>query len=68
MKWKKKVVERVKSGEMMLEVETDKVVVVYEVHDDVFVLNIFASEGIFKIVLGQPDAILVNKEDRDVAF
>lgn len=53
---------------MMLEVETDKVVVVYEVHDDVFVLNIFASEGIFKIVLGQPDAILVNKEDRDVAF
>ena len=68
VKWNKKVGDKVKAGEVMFEVETDKAVVGFEVQDDVFIAKIIAAEGTSKIPLGQPVAILVSKEDRVAAF
>lgn len=68
VKWFKKEGEKVKAGEVMFEVETDKATVGYEVQDDVFIAKILAHEGSAKIPLGQVVAILVNKADRISAF
>jgi pyruvate dehydrogenase E2 component (dihydrolipoamide acetyltransferase) len=68
VKWNKKEGDKVKTGEIMFEVETDKATVGYEVQDDVFIAKILAKEGAAKIPLGYPVAILVSKADRVAAF
>jgi pyruvate dehydrogenase E2 component (dihydrolipoamide acetyltransferase) len=68
VKWIKKEGDKVKAGEIMFEVETDKAVVGFEVQDDTFIAKILAPEGSAKIALGQPVAILVSKADRVAAF
>ena len=68
VKWLKKEGDKVKPGEIMFEVETDKATVGYEVQDDVYIAKILAPEGATKIPLGHPIAILVNKSDRIAAF
>ena len=68
VKWLKKEGEKVKAGETMFEVETDKATVGYEVQDDIYIAKILVQEGTTKIALGQPVAILVSKADRLAAF
>ena len=68
VKWLKKEGDKVKAGEIMFEVETDKATVGYEVQDDIYIAKILAPEGATKIPLGQPVAILVSKADRLAAF
>lgn len=68
VKWNKKEGEKVKAGETMFEVETDKAVVGFEVQDDVFIAKILEHEGASKIPLGHPVAVLVSKSDRVAAF
>jgi pyruvate dehydrogenase E2 component (dihydrolipoamide acetyltransferase) len=68
VKWLKKEGEKVKAGENMFEVETDKATVAFEVQDDVFLAKILAKEGSPPLPLGAPVAILVDKSDRVQAF
>ena len=68
VKWLKKEGDKVKPGEIMFEVETDKATVGYEVQDEVFLAKILEEEGKNKIQLGHPVAILVSKLDRVAAF
>ena len=68
VKWLKKEGEKVKAGENMFEVETDKATVAFEVQDDVFLAKIIAGAGSAPLPLGAPVAILVDKADRIAAF
>lgn len=68
VKWLKKEGEKVKAGESMFEVETDKATVAFEVQDDVFLAKIIAQAGSAPLPLGSPVAILVDKADRIAAF
>ena len=68
VKWLKKEGEKVKAGESMFEVETDKATVAFEVQDDVFLAKILAEAGSSPLPLGSPVAILVDKADRISAF
>ena len=68
VKWLKKEGEKVKAGENMFEVETDKATVAFEVQDDVFLAKIIAGAGSPPLPLGAPVAILVDKADRIAAF
>lgn len=68
VKWLKKEGEKVKAGESMFEVETDKATVAFEVQDDVFLAKILADAGSTPLPLGSPVAILVDKADRISAF
>ena len=68
VKWLKKEGEKVKAGENMFEVETDKATVAFEVQDDVYLAKIIAEAGSSPLPLGAPVAILVDKADRVAAF
>lgn len=67
-KWLKKEGEKVKPGEIMFEVETDKATLGFEVQDEVYVAKILANENSLPMALGSPVAILVDKFDRVSAF
>ena len=68
VKWLKQEGEKVKAGENMFEVETDKATVAFEVQDDVYLAKIIAQAGSSPLPLGAPVAILVDKADRVAAF
>ena len=68
IKWVKKEGDRVKPGEVMFEVETDKATLGFEVQDEVFVAKILEAENSAPLALGHPVAILVDKADRVAAF
>jgi pyruvate dehydrogenase E2 component (dihydrolipoamide acetyltransferase) len=68
VRWLKKEGEKVKAGEVMLEVETDKSTLGYEVQDDTFLARILAEADARPLELGTPIAILVDKADRIAAF
>ncbi|CAG9331246.1 unnamed protein product [Blepharisma stoltei] len=60
VKWLKKEGEKVKAGEIMFEVETDKATLGFEVQDDVYLAKILEAEGSANLALGHPVAILVD--------
>lgn len=63
VKWLKKEGDKVKAGEIMFEVETDKATLGFEVQDDVYLAKILEPEGSASIALGHPVAILVDSLD-----
>jgi pyruvate dehydrogenase E2 component (dihydrolipoamide acetyltransferase) len=63
-KWLKKEGDKVKAGEVMFEVETDKATLGFEVQDEVFVAKILVEADSAPLPLGHPVAILVDKKDR----
>lgn len=64
-KWHKIVGQKVKSGELLLEVATDKAVVEYNALDEGFLRKILIEQGKMAKV-NQPIAIFSNKADEDI--
>ncbi len=68
MKWLKKVGDKVSSGEILFEVETDKATVGYEVQDDGYLAKILVPEGSMEVKVGQQVAIIVDSQDQVQKF
>eukprot|EP00358_Blepharisma_japonicum_P002492 CAMPEP_0202946330 /NCGR_PEP_ID=MMETSP1395-20130829/9144_1 /ASSEMBLY_ACC=CAM_ASM_000871 /TAXON_ID=5961 /ORGANISM="Blepharisma japonicum, Strain Stock R1072" /LENGTH=397 /DNA_ID=CAMNT_0049646863 /DNA_START=164 /DNA_END=1357 /DNA_ORIENTATION=- len=68
VKWLKKEGDKIKAGEIMFEVETDKATLGFEVQDDVYLAKIIEPEGSANIPLGKPVAILVDSSGDVAAF
>lgn len=68
VKWTKKEGDKVKAGEILFEVETDKATLGFEIQDDVYLAKIIEPEGSANIPLGKAVAILVDDPDTIAAF
>ena len=64
-KWLKKEGDRVKSGDVIAEIETDKATMEYEAVDDGVLAKIFVPEGTADVPVNQPIAVLAS-EGEDV--
>jgi pyruvate dehydrogenase E2 component (dihydrolipoamide acetyltransferase) len=64
-KWHKKVGEKVASGELLLEVATDKATVEYEALDAGFLRKILVAEG-SRAIVNQPIAIFTEKANESI--
>jgi len=67
-KWKKKIGEKLKPGDIIAEVETDKATVEFEVTDSGYLAAILVPEGSKDLPLGTPIAVVVEKESDVAAF
>nr|CCA24560.1 dihydrolipoyllysineresidue acetyltransferase component of pyruvate dehydrogenase complex putative [Albugo laibachii Nc14] len=65
-KWRLKEGDRINSGDVICEVETDKAVVDFEAQDDMFLAKILVPEGTEQISVGQP-IMVTCEEEEDVA-
>ncbi|CCI46844.1 unnamed protein product [Albugo candida] len=65
-KWRLKEGDRINSGDVICEVETDKAVVDFEAQDDMFLARILVPEGTEQISVGQP-IMVTCEEEEDVA-
>eukprot|EP01120_Amphizonella_sp_Union-15-10_P011657 TRINITY_DN4997_c0_g6_i1.p1 TRINITY_DN4997_c0_g6~~TRINITY_DN4997_c0_g6_i1.p1 ORF type:complete len:670 (-),score=189.19 TRINITY_DN4997_c0_g6_i1:113-2041(-) len=64
--WNKKVGDKISSGDVIAEIETDKATVAFEATDDGFLAKVIVEAGTKGIPVGQPIALVVqNKEDID---
>lgn len=59
-KWNKKVGDRLKPGDILVEVETDKATVGYEVTDEGYLAKILLQDGAADVELGVPIAVIVD--------
>lgn len=64
-KWNKKVGDKLKPGDILVEVETDKATVGYEITDEGYLAKILLQEGAADVKLGVPIAVIVD-ESKDV--
>src|ERR1700752_2941170 len=64
-KWLKKEGDKVKAGDILAEIETDKAIIEYEAVDDGVLAKILVPEGTADIVVNQPIAVLAA-EGEDV--
>ena len=66
-KWHKKVGDKVKSGDLLADIETDKSTVGYEIQESGFVAKIL-QKGTGVVALGDPIAIVVDDKNDIAAF
>lgn len=59
-KWLKKVGDKVKPGDALCGIETDKAVVDFEMQEDGYIAKLCYPEGAKDVPLGEPVAILVD--------
>src|ERR1700675_3797138 len=64
-KWLKKEGDKVKAGDILAEIETDKATMEYEAIDDGVIAKILVPEGTADIAVNQPIAVLAT-EGEDV--
>src|SRR6266853_1581717 len=64
-KWLKKEGDKVKAGDILAEIETDKATMEYEAIDDGVIAKILVAEGTADIAVNQPIAVLAT-EGEDV--
>lgn len=62
-KWKKKEGDKINTGDILCEIETDKATLEFECLEEGFLAKILASEGSKDVPVGQPIAIMVEDED-----
>lgn len=67
-RWLVKPGDKVNSGDVIAEVETDKATVSFETMDEGYVARIFLEEGASDVPVGTPAAILVDEEADIAAF
>ena len=66
--WNKKVGDKVKPGDVLCGIETDKAVVDFEMQEEGFVAKLLYPAGAKDVKLGELIAILVDKESDIAAF
>ena len=67
-KWLKKVGDKVKPGDALCGIETDKAVVDFEMQEDGYIAKLCYPEGAKDVPLGEPVAILVDDPKNIPAF
>lgn len=67
-KWNKKVGDKLKPGDILMEVETDKATVGYEVTDEGYLAKIILPEGAADVELGVPIAVIVDESGAVLSF
>lgn len=67
-KWLKKVGDKVKPGDALCGIETDKAVVDFEMQEDGYIAKLCYPEGAKDVPLGEPVAILVDDPKDIPAF
>jgi len=68
VKWKKKEGDKVKQGDILAEIETDKATVDFESTEDGFLAKILLPAGTRNLKIGTPIGILVENESDIAAF
>ena len=66
--WNKKVGDKVKPGDVLCGIETDKAVVDFEMQEEGYVAKLLYPAGAKDVKLGELIAILVDKESDIAAF
>ena len=67
-KWNKKVGDKLKPGDILVEVETDKATVGYEITDEGYLAKILLQEGATDVELGVPIAVIVDESKSVPSF
>jgi len=67
-KWHKKEGEKIGPGDILAAIETDKAAVDFEMQEEGVIAKLLYPEGAKDIPLGQPIAIIVDKEEDVAAF
>lgn len=52
-KWQKKVGDKVLEGDLLVDIEIDKVIMGFEVFEEGYIVRIFVEEGIKDIFIGK---------------
>jgi pyruvate dehydrogenase E2 component (dihydrolipoamide acetyltransferase) len=68
VKWLKAEGEEASAGDTLLEIETDKASMGFEVQDDIILAKILAPDGTAELPVGEPIAVLVDEADHVAAF
>ena len=68
VKWRKNVGDKVATGDVVAEVETDKATMDFENQDDGFVAKLLVPDGAKDIPIGRPVAVLVDDARNIPAF
>jgi len=66
--WKKKEGDKLKAGDVIAEIETDKAAVDFQVTDDGFLAKILVPTGTEDIPIGEPIAVVVENQNDIAAF
>ncbi|XP_042199857.1 dihydrolipoyllysine-residue acetyltransferase component of pyruvate dehydrogenase complex, mitochondrial isoform X2 [Callorhinchus milii] len=61
-RWEKKVGEKLKEGDLLAEIETDKATIGFEVQEEGYLAKILIAEGTRDVPLGTPLCIIVEKK------
>lgn len=61
-RWEKKVGEKLSEGDLLVEIEIDKVIIGFEVQEEGYLVKILVFEGIRDVFLGILFCIIVEKE------
>ncbi|XP_051895894.1 dihydrolipoyllysine-residue acetyltransferase component of pyruvate dehydrogenase complex, mitochondrial [Pristis pectinata] len=67
-RWEKRVGEKLREGDLIAEIETDKATIGFEIMEEGYLAKILVAEGTRDIPLGTPLCIIVEKESDVAAF